>query len=76
MTEKRTRIRMKSTDPDSAYIYLPGNPDPPQYGIVAKTLSLDDLIVDFKGPRIHLDFNKEGVLIGIEILILPSRAEG
>ena len=69
MKEKKIRVRMSADDSDSAYVALPGCPDEPQYGIVSKTVCLDDVVEDFKGPGINLDFNKDGVLIGIEILV-------
>jgi hypothetical protein len=37
-------------------------------GVVSKTLILDALVLNYKGPRVHLDFNKDGTLIGIEVL--------
>ena len=50
-----------------AYISLPGSKLEP--GIVKKQVELDDLIPDYKGPEIRLDFDKDGLLIGIEILV-------
>jgi Protein of unknown function (DUF2283) len=67
--KKKIRVKMKRDDSDTAYIALPGYPDQAQYGIVSKTICLDDVLDGFKGPRVHLDFNKDGLLIGIEILV-------
>ena len=69
MKEKKIRVRMSADDSDSAYVALPGCPDQAQFGIVARTICLDDVVENFKGPRINLDFNKDGLLIGIEILV-------
>ncbi len=65
---KKIRINMKDADSDTAYIALPGHPEQIEPGVVKKTISLDDIIDDYMGPRIYLDFNKDGKLIGIEIL--------
>ena len=40
----------------------------PQQGIVKRTITLDEVVADFKGPMVNLDFNEDGLLIGIEIL--------
>ena len=38
-------------------------------GSVKKTTSIDELLPGYNGPRIHLDFNADGQLVGIEILV-------
>ena len=54
---------------DAAYLYLKGAPrDERRVGSVANTIILEDLIPGYLGPDIHLDFDKNGVLIGLEIL--------
>lgn len=57
--------------PRTAYV------EPPDYdptpGIVAKTVCLDDVVDNFKGPRVNLDFSRDGVLIGIEILVFEEK---
>lgn len=55
-------------DEITAYLTLPQHPGRGTYGCVKKTIRLYDLIADYKGPDIFLDFDAEGVLIGIEIL--------
>ena len=40
----------------------------PQQGIVKRTITLDEVVADFKGPMVNLDFDENGLLIGIEIL--------
>lgn len=59
---------LKLNASDKAYIYLPGHPKEDVYGCVKKTIHLDNLIEEHKGPRVLLDFNDQGELIGIEIL--------
>lgn len=65
--EKFIRVKLAGKSARAAYVYLPGHESLP--GKVSKTLSLDDLVAGYKGPRVHLDFSKAGELIGIEILV-------
>jgi hypothetical protein len=37
-------------------------------GVVKKSVRLRELIPDYSGPDLNLDFNADNVLIGIEIL--------
>jgi hypothetical protein len=55
---------------DVAYVSLPGHRH--EHGSVSKMVNLDDLMPDYHGPRIHFDFDADGQLLGIEILV-PSR---
>lgn len=68
MSEKKIRAKITGTQSETAYITLPEFPAEQQSGCVAKTICLDNLIDGLKGPRVNLDFNRDGVLIGIEIL--------
>jgi|LakMenE18May11ns_1017448.scaffolds.fasta_scaffold9487908_2 hypothetical protein len=62
------KIRVKTNqDSRTAYLKLPGYPEEITPGLVAKSISLDD-IYDYEGPRVQLDFNKEGKLIGVEVV--------
>jgi len=72
---KKEQIRLEITRGDSdlgdmGYIYLPGypNPDVVTSGIIQKQMALHELIKNYQGPAIYLDFDKEEKLIGIEIL--------
>lgn len=67
MNKKRIRVKLSGRHSETAYIRLPGMPDESVPGISAKTICLDDVIEGFRGPR-NLDFNSDGVVIGIEIL--------
>jgi len=69
---KQIRVKMANRDASIAYIALPGNPVQVTAGIVARTVCLDDIIDGFLGPRVHLDFDKSGRLIGIEILVFEK----
>jgi uncharacterized protein YuzE len=55
---------------NAAYLYLKQHPNrgPDSAGCVANTVVLEDLIPGYQGPDINLDFDKNGVLIGLEII--------
>ena len=63
--EKKIRVEFEGEDAHAAYVALSGHRHEP--GIVSKTIILNE-VLDFKGPHVHLDLDKEGRLIGIEIL--------
>ena len=65
--KQKIRVKLRGRDSDTAYVELPGHE--PKAGIVAKMVCLNDVVDNFKGPRVNLDFNQDGVLIGIEILV-------
>lgn len=65
MEEKKIRVQFADEEARTAYVALPGHRSEP--GIVAKTVLLDELL-KYTGPQVHLDLDKEGRLIGIEIL--------
>jgi hypothetical protein len=52
---------------DTGYVTLPEYRN--TVGSVKKTTSIDELLPGYNGPRIHLDFNADGQLVGIEILV-------
>ncbi|MCE3603625.1 DUF2283 domain-containing protein [Massilia sp. P8910] len=54
-------------DSQVAYLMLPDHPGPNTVNCVFKTTRLLDL-VQYDGAEIYLDFDKNGRLIGIEIL--------
>lgn len=68
VTIRKIRVKVSGDESATAYIALPGHHGVPKPGIVSKSIRLEDLIKDFNGPRVVLDFNNEGLLIGIEIL--------
>jgi len=63
---QKIQVKLAGEDADTAYVELPGHKV--EAGIVKRTLSLENLIPNYKGPRVHFDFDKDGLLIGIEIL--------
>jgi hypothetical protein len=56
--------------PDHRTVYLrfPGYVFEP--GVVRETISLIDVVPDYKGPMINIDFDENGKAIGLEVLIL------
>lgn len=65
---KQMHFQVCDVHPGVAYLTLPDHPGRGVYGCVDRTVELRDIIGDYKGPDVNLDFDKEGVLIGIEIL--------
>ena len=63
----KIRIKMPRPDADSVYIALPGYPETVVPGVVTRSVSLDE-ICDYDGPRVQLDFDDKGKLIGVEIV--------
>ncbi|MGV6851241.1 MAG: DUF2283 domain-containing protein [bacterium] len=51
-----------------AYLYLPSHPGVGLPCVVASQKNLADLVDDYKGADVYLGFDKNGILIGIEIL--------
>ncbi len=68
MSDPTIRVKMSNPKSRNAYIALPGYPMEVTPGVVARTISLDDLIADYHGPVVNLDFDKDARLIGIEVL--------
>jgi hypothetical protein len=68
MTSRKIYLKVSEDDPDVAYLYLPGHPGEGKRNVVDKQIRLFDIIENFKGPDLYLDFDTGGNLIGIEIL--------
>ena len=70
MKSEKSKIVLKISEGDEnvGYVYLPKHPKILTPGIVKKTIWLSDIIKDYKGIPIYLDFDEEGELIGIEIV--------
>jgi len=60
------RFKVARNDPTMAYLYLPNYPRSPTR--VSRSIRLIDVLKEFKGPDVVLDFDEDGVLIGIEVL--------
>ena len=66
-TNGKIELRISEDDDQVAYLQLPDHPGS-FAGSVKKTIDLRDIIDGYAGPDIHLDFDKNDVLIGIEII--------
>ena len=60
-----SKIRVEKSE--TVYVALPEYPKETVPGLVKKSVSLDD-IYNYDGPRIQLDFDENGRLIGIEVI--------
>lgn len=68
MAQRRDfELMISEDDEDVAYLRLPSHPGTKPF-LVKRTVSLRDLLGDYEGPDINLDFNAKNVLIGIEIV--------
>lgn len=70
MSEKRCgrfELRISDDDKEVAYLRLPTYPAE-GFAKTSKTVRLHDLIGQYQGPDVNLDFDQEGVLVGIELL--------
>lgn len=67
MNSKAIDLKISEDDAMVAYLYLPKHPKQAIPGIVKKTISMRDLMPDYKGIPLFFDFNEENELIGIEI---------
>jgi hypothetical protein len=55
-----------SSSGKAGYLYLPTST---VERIVTRNVKLHELLEDFKGPEVIFDFDKDNILIGIEVLI-------
>ena len=60
-------LKVSEDDEDVAYLRLPGHPGSAP-GVVKRSVSLRELVGDYAGPDINLDFGEGNTLIGIEIV--------
>jgi hypothetical protein len=68
MDKPRIRLRTYNDDHHTAYLELADHPHTLVSGVVSKTVRVQELIPDYDGPGIAIDFNERGTAIGIEIL--------
>ena len=68
MKSKKIILKVSKGDELVGYLYLPKHPKKVVPGIVKKTISMNDLIKDYKGIPLFFDFDEVGELIGIEIV--------
>lgn len=67
---KKTEVVLKMSNDDEfvGYLYLPKHPKKVVPSIVKKTIAISDLIENYKGIPLYLDFDEDEELIGIEIV--------
>ena len=68
MTIRKMNLTISDDDDGVGYLVLPDHPGPGTPRAVAKQVKLKDLVI-YGGADIHLDFDKDGNLIGLEILV-------
>ena len=59
-------LRVSEDDPDVAYLRLPSHPG--ETCKMSKSIRLAELVGSYAGPDVVLDFDQNGVLVGIELL--------
>jgi hypothetical protein len=64
---KKIILKISEDDDLVAYLFLPKHPKKIISGIVKKSISISELIQNYKGIPINLDFDENDELIGIEI---------
>lgn len=68
MAQEKTSYSLDvGEDGDVAYLRLPGHPGTAP-GVVKRSVSLRDLLGEYEGPDVQLDFGEGDTLIGIEIV--------
>ena len=68
MTTNKIELKVSGDDEDVAYLILPAHIGKGVAGAVSKQVRLLD-ILHYSGPDVYLDFDEEGVLVGMEILV-------
>jgi len=58
-------LRLDHSQPAMAYLRLPTYPEQWPFG-VSRTICLGDLLGPYEGPEVLLDFDEQGVLVGVE----------
>lgn len=62
----RFELQASEDSQDVAYLRLPSHPG--ELCKMSKSIRLTELMGSYEGPDVVLDFDQEGVLVGIEIL--------
>jgi hypothetical protein len=62
----RFELRVSEDDQDVAYLRLPSHPG--ETCKMSKSIRLAELMGSYTGPDVVLDFDQDGVLVGIELL--------
>ena len=62
----RFELQISEDDQDVAYLRLPSHPG--ETCKMSKSVRLIEILGAYTGPDVSLDFDEDGVLVGIEIL--------
>ena len=65
---KKIILKLSEDDEQVGYLYLPKHPKNVVFGMVKRTISINELIKDYKGISLNFDFDEDNELIGIEIV--------
>lgn len=68
MKNGRISLEVSADDEDVAYLFLPDHPGKGSTGCIKRQIRLSELINNYNGPDVFLDFGDSDNLIGIEIL--------
>jgi uncharacterized protein YuzE len=68
MSNGKLALTVSDDDEDVAYLSFPGHPGRGKPGVTVRQVKLQDLM-KYTGPDVFLDFDKNGCLIGLEILV-------
>jgi Protein of unknown function (DUF2283) len=63
-------IEVERAGNDTVYIRIPTN-----LSTFGKVVRIEDLIPEYKGPMVNFDFNSEGELMGIEVIVFGMNDE-
>jgi hypothetical protein len=67
MPGEKIQVQMGQQDAGTAYIRLP-RPQGDESHPVVRTIGLHEIIENYEGPLVYLDFDEAQRLVGIEIL--------
>lgn len=69
MTKRKSlRLRQYPSNPCTAYLELLAFPEVATPGLVKRSINIHSLIEGYEGPGLCVDFDAQGVAVGIEIL--------
>ncbi|MEQ6970954.1 DUF2283 domain-containing protein [Pectobacterium polaris] len=68
MRKKRINLDV-SDDGDMAYLFLPSHLGKGKAGVAVKQVALQSIMDNYQGPEIHLDFDSNGNIIGMEFFL-------
>lgn len=67
--KKEFRLYTLDDDPDTAYLAFPDHPGRGKHGVVNRVVRVQEVLENYQSADISLDFDEQGQVIGIEILI-------